>query len=159
MVDQSIPHSNFDPLLHIESNPNSIYLHPVTENEIRNIIMTIRNTRCDLNTISVNVLKFSRDVLSAPIAWLTNKSIDDGIFSDILKEAFVLSIDKKVCQFDAQNYHHISILSLFSKIIEKCIASRLTSFLDQFSIVSKSHFGFRRGLATEDAIVSATELI
>ena len=46
------------------------------------------------------------------------------------------------------NYRPISLLSIFSKIMEKIVASRLQSYLDMNGILSKWQFGFRSGHST-----------
>ena len=46
------------------------------------------------------------------------------------------------------NYRPISLLSIFSKIMEKIVASRLQSYLDTNGILSKWQFGFRSGHST-----------
>ena len=51
------------------------------------------------------------------------------------------------------NYRPISLLSSFSKIMEKIVASRLLSFLDSNNILTKWQFGFRAGHSTSHPMV------
>ena len=46
------------------------------------------------------------------------------------------------------NYRPISLLSSFSKIIEKIVSIRLTSFLDSNKLISNSQYGFRKKHST-----------
>jgi len=57
------------------------------------------------------------------------------------------------------NYRTISILPVFSKVIEKCICERLTKFFAKFSVLTPSQFGFRSNVSTQDAIIRFTELV
>lgn len=57
------------------------------------------------------------------------------------------------------NYRPISLLPVFSKIFEKCIAKRLISFFERCSILCKNQYGFRRELSTVDAIIECSEFI
>ena len=50
-------------------------------------------------------------------------------------------------------YGPISLLSCFSKILEKIICTRLTNFLESNNIISKSQFGFRAGHSTVHPMV------
>jgi hypothetical protein len=50
------------------------------------------------------------------------------------------------------NYRPISLLTSFSKIFEKAIYIRLTEYLLNNKILSDSHYGFQKGLATENVI-------
>ena len=46
------------------------------------------------------------------------------------------------------NYRPISLLSCFSKIIEKIVCARLTDFLDVNNLISNSQYGFRKKHST-----------
>ncbi len=46
------------------------------------------------------------------------------------------------------NYRPFSLLSSFSKILEKIVANRLCSYLDRYNLLSSSQFGFRTGHST-----------
>ena len=48
-------------------------------------------------------------------------------------------------------------MALLSKVFEKCISSRLTSFLRKFNLLSKKQFGFQKGLSTVDALIEFSE--
>ena len=53
-----------------------------------------------------------------------------------------------------QNYRPISLLSPFAKIVEKCIASCMNSFLNKFNILNPNQFDFRINSSTEHAVAS-----
>ena len=80
-------------------------------------------------------------------------------FLKSVKKAIVLPLFKKGDEFSLSNYRPISKLPILSKIIEKCIKSRLMSFLSMNSIFTSSQFGFRPGLSTQDAIVHVMDKI
>ena len=48
-------------------------------------------------------------------------------------------------------------MPVFSKVIEKCIYSRLVNFCSLNNLLSPSQFGFRSGLSTEQAMLRLTE--
>jgi hypothetical protein len=52
---------------------------------------------------------------------------------------------------DIFNYRPISILSSFSKILEKVMHNRLLEHLNKYDILAKEQFGFRKNLTTERA--------
>src|SRR6218665_1198017 len=54
---------------------------------------------------------------------------------------------------DKKNYRPISILSFFPKIMKKIIANRLTKYLNDYSLLSTSQYGFQRGLSTYMALL------
>ena len=57
------------------------------------------------------------------------------------------------------NYRPISLLPLFSKIMEKIVAVRLNNFLELHSVIFPNRFGFRAGCSTTHALVSITQAI
>ena len=69
------------------------------------------------------------------------------------KIAKVIPIFKSVDKASMDNYRPISLLSAFSKILEKIVASRLLIFLNENDILSKWQFGFRGGHSTSHPMV------
>ena len=57
------------------------------------------------------------------------------------------------------NYRPVSLLSCFSKIIEKIVAIRLTSFLTENNILSEWQFGFRSQHSTVHPMVHFTNFL
>ena len=51
------------------------------------------------------------------------------------------------------NYRPISLLSNFSKFLEKLIYSRLTKFLEKHKILRDNQYGFRENLSTTHAML------
>ena len=51
------------------------------------------------------------------------------------------------------NYRPISILPIFSKILEKLMYKRLTSFLDKYDLLYEHQYGFQKRKSTEHAIL------
>ena len=69
------------------------------------------------------------------------------------KIAKVIPIFKSGDKSQMDNYRPISLLSSFSKIMEKIIAVRLIKFLDNNNILSKWQFGFRSAHSTTHPMV------
>ena len=51
------------------------------------------------------------------------------------------------------NYKSISILPIFSKILEKVMKNRLMGYLGKYDMLFKKNFGFQTGKSTEHAIL------
>ena len=84
---------------------------------------------------------------------LFNYSFRYGIFPDCLKIAKVVPIFKKGDKNEINNYRPISLLSTFSKILEKLICKRMRKFLDKHSIISSNQYGFRSSFSTTHAML------
>ena len=52
------------------------------------------------------------------------------------------------------NYRPISVLTIFSKILERCIYNRLHNFISMCNIISSNQYGFRAGHSTSSALVN-----
>ena len=82
-----------------------------------------------------------------------------GIFSLVLKTAKVVPIFKKDLNLDYSNYCPISLLSNFTKILEKRRYKSLYAFLYNNNIIYNLQFGFRQQYFTYHALINLTENI
>ena len=80
-------------------------------------------------------------------------------YFQIKKLAKVVPIHKDGSPKEINNYRPISLLSIFSKIMENIVAVRLNSFLELHSIIFPNQFGFRSGCSTTHALISITQAI
>ena len=80
-------------------------------------------------------------------------SIQQGIFPDSLKFAKVTPIFKSGDKHDVSNYRPISVLPVFSKVLEWIMCNRVYNHLDSKGLLYKKQFGFQRNNSTEHAIL------
>lgn len=69
--------------------------------------------------------------------------------------AKVIPIYKSGNKSEISNYRPISLLSVFSKIYEKVMYRRVTSFLNKNNILYKRQYGFRAAHSCEHALLDA----
>ena len=159
-LDESLPPPRTDPLSYINCNiPQSFYLSPVHPAECVSIIRSLKNTRNDINCISVSLFKTYSHYFAPSISTLINNSFNTGKFPKLFKIAHILPIHKKGDKTKIENYRPISILHFMSKVFERCLYNRLIRFFDLNNILSPKQFGFRKNCSTQDAIINLTELI
>ena len=145
-----------DPLTYLHGNmvkPNSDFKIGYTSNhEIMKTIHSLNNTNSHgYDEISLKILQISAPFISSPLTCVCNKIFSSGTFPTRLKFAEVKPLFKKGSKCDLTNYRPISLLSKFSKIIEKIIYHKLYKYLDTHNILAKEQFGFRKGLSTDTA--------
>ena len=88
-----------------------------------------------------------------------NLAISTGVYPTNLKIAKVIPIFKKGDPTSVNNYRPISILSTINKIFEKILYARLTKYIDDFQLLYKYQFGFRKNHSTEHALIEITDQI
>ena len=106
--------------------------------------------------ITNKLLKFTKDQLAEPLAFIINQSIEEGIFPDKLNIAKVLPLYKKNDKFVFDNYRPISILPSVSKVFERIIHNQIYEYFSKHELFYKSQYGFRQNHSTE---LAAIELI
>ena len=88
-----------------------------------------------------------------PIFHIFNLSFQSGVVPLQFKIAKVIPIFKSGDKSSLDNFRPISLLSVFSKILEKIVALRLLKFFENNNILSKWQFGFRSGHSTSHPMV------
>ena len=158
-LDSNLESADESPYQHVPRNSNSFYLFPVTDDECLNIIASLKLTSVDKNHIPVKVFKLVSQYLCYPIAKIVNLSFTHGIFPKVLKIAKITPIHKKNDKNVCSNYRPISCLPLLSKVFERLIANRITSFFTKFNLFSKKQYGFIKNRSTQDAVLSFVESV
>ena len=139
---------------------NSFYIFPTTADEIEVEISKLKSSKSTGPfSIPVTILKLLKNVISRPLETLFNASFLTGVVPDKFKLANVIPVYKKGSQTSLSNYRPISLLSVFNKLLEKLMCSRLLKFLEKNNIFFDNQFGFRRGHSTEHAILSIVDKI
>jgi hypothetical protein len=102
---------------------------------------------------SFRFLKKTINVLADPYKNLFDRFLSLGALPTSFNCATITPLyKKKGHRTDASNYRGISVLSLSSKILEKCIFSQLTKFVEDDNILDENQHGFRKGRSCETAI-------
>ncbi len=74
-----------------------------------------------------------------------------------MKTAKIIPIYKTGDKHFYTNYRPISLLSQFSKILEKLFVARLDSFIEKYHILIEGQYGFRTNRSTSMALMEVTE--
>ena len=143
-----------------DKNPSTMFLNPTDKREISKIIGKLNKKKSSgPDLIPVTLIKSCSEHFSNPLSKIINCSFATGIFPQALKLAKVIPVHKKKEKYIVGNYRPISLLSIFSKIIEKAMHTRLYSFLTKFNILYELQFGFRNNHSTTLANIDIVERI
>ena len=92
--------------------------------------MPLINSKQNINTISVKLIKYSKDIICHALSHLMCMSFSIGEFPESFKYACVVPIFKNGDPLNVTNYRPIFVLTVFSKIFETYIAVRLNCFME-----------------------------
>jgi len=137
-----LPNSNDVPIFKFEDNP-------LTRSEITDAIKSLKIKKTpDMFGISTFFISKFPLTLSSPLLHVFNLSLMQGIVPQQLKVAKVIPIFKSGEVDCTDNYRPISLLPIFSKILERIVCNRLSTFLDVNNLLSNCQFGFRKEHST-----------
>lgn len=151
----------FDPVQNVPET-----LHPaftfkeVTLIEVRDVIDALKNKKSkDPYGFDISLIKSVKNLIVGPLTRLINLCFKESIFPEALKKTVVTPIFKKGDPNNVSNYRPISLLPILSKILEKCMASRMAQFFESHKLFTDSQFGFRKGLNTTLGILDLVSSI
>ena len=136
-------------------NPNKskFCLKETTPDEVIKVVNKLDSKKSsDYYNISPEIVLISNQVVSDSLAIIFNRCIKEGCFPNALKLAKVIPIHKGDSVLTVSNYRPISLLPIFSKIIERLIYNQFIEYIESNKILSELQFGFQRNKSTEHAI-------
>ena len=99
--------------------------------------------------------------ISAPaiVDILFNISFSTGTFPEIWKRSITVPIHKKGIIFDMANYRPISLLPVFSKLLDKLFNQQLSNFLETNYVINDAQHANRHRRSGETALLRLTKLL
>lgn len=151
-MQKNIPTTNKN-FTHQNTNKNSFYLTPVTENELITHISSLKNDSAPgEDNISAKTIKNMHIFLLKPLSFLINMCFSQSKIPQDWKTSIIIPVYKCGNRQEANNYRPISLINNFGKLFEKCLKTRLIDFLERNNLLYEKQFGFRSGKCTEDAV-------
>ena len=138
----------------------SMFVQPVTELEIIEIVKKFQNKKSrGYDNVNMIIVKQMLSSIVMPLTHIFNLSLEKGVFPNGMKLAKVIPMHKNGSASDIKNYRPVSLLPIFSKLLEKVFYNRLLNFVDKHKMLSKCQYGFRKKHSTVHALTELTELI
>lgn len=157
---KKIPRTSIDPLSYIPNRcPHSIVIQPVTQDEVINIIRSLKDSSAGYDSILANIVKKTFHLYISPLTHVLNLSLTQGFFPDAMKIARIVPLHKTGDPMLIKNYRPVSVLPLISKILEKLMHRRIYSFVKKYEILYENQFGFRENHSTCMAIITLLDKI
>ena len=118
-------------------------LKTVILDEVKLIIGNLKDGSSGWDEISSRIVKTTYDSFLLPLTHVMNISIQKGVFPNEMKIAKVIPLFKSGDSMIMSNYRPVSVLPLFSKILERLMYTRLITFINENGLLYKYQFGFR----------------
>ena len=115
-----------------------------------------RNKAAGFDDLRSNIIIDTYNSLKNILFHVFKLSIKQGIFPDSLKIAKVIPTFKPGAKDNVSNYRPISILPVFSKVLERTMYNRVYNHLHSKGLLYEKQFGFQRNNSTEHAILQLT---
>jgi hypothetical protein len=136
---------------------DSCFLFPTDVLEVNNILTSFANKKYNKDEIQPAILCKIHHVICPVLTHIINNCMTLGIYPNVLKHARVVPIFKSGDPTSAANYRPISTLSVFNKVFEKILHSRLVNFFTLNNVLTDSQYGFRKKRNTTLAIFSLVQ--
>ena len=107
---------------------------PVTIDEIKTLVGKSPSKQCASDPIPTWLLKKCVNVLAPILCNIVNASLSTGKVPSTMKNALVTPPLKSLDPNNLKNYGPVSNLPFISKLLEKCVASRLNQHKDEFGL-------------------------
>ena len=135
-------------------------LYPLNKNTIENVNITAAKVNKILQCLQTSkasgpdelnplILKKTAKSISPIIAHIFNHSMKTSTFPSIWKLAHVTPLFKKGDRHNTGNYRPISLLSILSKVLERCVFDQVFEYFTENNIISKVQAAYIKNSGTE----------
>ena len=107
--------------------------------------------------ISARLLKETAEQIAPSLTLRYNQSLNTGVFPDDWKLANIVPVLKKDIKEYVENYRPISLLTIISKVLERCVLVRLQDHLLQ--MLHQEQHGFIPGRSCVTQLVKVLNYI
>ena len=126
----------------IQENEKSFEFSRISEIDILNICKLLKpKVSSCADFMSNKLLQHIAPIIITPLHYLINMSLESGFVPREMKLAKIIPVYKDSDKHEFTNYHPISLLSSFSKLLEKIVSRQIIGFLNANNILYKHQYG------------------
>ena len=157
-LESELPPSNGDSLNLIKNimrnHQCKFSLEAVHPDQILKIISNLKSSQsCGIDNIDSKVIKLIKHQITPVLTHVVNLSIRNQHFPSLWKKAKVIPLLKKSETIYPKNYRPVSLLPIFSKILERAVFSQVVEYFETNGLLHPSHHGFRQKHNTCTALI------
>ena len=153
-----IPLSPKNPTDYMMQDIDTIFnINPVTEDEIIQIMEQFKDGTAGWDSLKPSIIKTIKEYVKLPLAHICNISFSTGVCPTELKLAYVAPVFKANGEVTFTNYRPVSVLPVFSKLVERLMYNRLVTYINENRLLYKYQFRFQEGKAAYMALIVFVE--
>ena len=142
--------------MYTKLDDKSLSFKEVIEEDIFNLLLKIDHTKSTgEDKIPPKFVKSVADLLAKPFTKIINMSIKESFFPSRAKIASVLPLFKSLERVLKKNYRPVSVLSTFSKILERVMKSQIVPYMDSY--LSEFVSAYRKTYSSEHVLIRLIE--
>lgn len=140
--------------------PNSFAFLDVSADDVHKALNNLSSNKATgIDAIPARFLKDGASVVAHPLSEIINQSLRIGIVPKDWKLARVTPLHKKGSKTLVNNYRPISILTAFSKVVERLIHDQIMDYFTSNSLIYDFQSGFRPSYSTDSCLIHLTDYI
>ena len=112
-----------------------------------------------IDNVSVDVVFFLFEELYTPLNHIFQLSLKSGTFPSDFKKSKIIPAFKEGSATEVGNYRPISVLLVFSKILERIVYERLYRYFESRDLFFNKQFGFKKKTSIDYAILDLVQSI
>ncbi len=145
----AIPNSDtsFSSFLGDPFNVNFIFANIINQKVYEILNQLESKNSSGIDSISTKIVKEIMPFIIDPVVHVFNLSLRSGYIPDSYKCAKVIPIFQSGSKSEFTNYRPISLLSSFSKLLEKIIAQQIFRYLNKFKLLHNRYSDIRTSLS------------
>ncbi|KAK3103298.1 hypothetical protein FSP39_018306 [Pinctada imbricata] len=129
----------------------------ISPRDVQDILETLDTSKAvGPDGVNPKLLREASSELAEPLSKVFNLSLLLKIFPEQWKVANIVPVFKKDDPKSVNNYRPISLLSVISKVFEKCVYRYLHNFIVENNLLSQHQSGFRKGDSTVNQLLFIT---
>ena len=142
----------------MDESKKETFLEPFTVNEVKKIVLSLKETATGYDDIGDVLLKMSAKYIGNPLSHIRNLSFLDGVFPDSLKIAnVIIPLYKAEDPMCFSNYRPVSLLCTLAKVFDRLMYKIHIKFLENFKILNEHQFGFKKVCSTHTALLALVD--
>jgi len=130
---------------------------PIDNNTLFRHLSNFGSPSAGVDGIPAFVLKAVKDLIYNALKLLINEIINTSTYPDCLKLARITPIPKNGPSPYPSDYRPISVLSVFNKVVERCLVDQMKKHIESNNLLNENQFGYRSKRSTAHAVVAILE--